>query len=402
MATTLTQIVENTSNLEPNNDTLNNIATSKATAFGEQKVAIYQAETAWKFPDNINSRLITSTVANGGTVTHNGSFAVLSTSAANNGSARIQTKKVIRYAPGIGGNVKFTAIFDTPQVGSTQIIGIGNDVDGLFIGYNGTDFGILRRSNSVDNWTIIDQPFDGFNPQLGNVYQILFQWLGFGEIRYYVEIPSLGSFSIASKIQYANTTTDVSLRNPTLPLMAEVKNNGNTFDIILKTPSATAGLDGNPDNQALVTIDGLSVLDTAYTTPGVEVPILTLRNNVDYAGGAGNNRTPLRIDTISLAASNTNVRSVVFKLVLNGNLTGASYSDISANTTPGQEDTTATAISGGSLNFPFTVIANTSSKEVDLIGKKIDLAPGDTLTVTAMASVNISQLSVGISYANLF
>ena len=122
------------------------------TAFGEMLVGNQTPLIQLSFPYNINTDLVTTSTAGSGTVTQADSYAVLSTGAAINSTADLTTNQVVHYRPGQGISVFFTSIFTAGAAGSTQIIGIGDAVDGFFYGYNGTSFGILHRNNSVDTW----------------------------------------------------------------------------------------------------------------------------------------------------------------------------------------------------------------------------------------------------------
>ena len=57
--------------------------------------------------------------------------------------------------------------------------------------------------------------FPDLNPQMGNVYQIQFQYLGFGAISFYVESSITGEFELAHQIEFANNNTTPSVSNPT-------------------------------------------------------------------------------------------------------------------------------------------------------------------------------------------
>ena len=48
---------------------------------------------------------------------------------------------------------RFTAIFATATSNTNQYVGIGDDNDGYFIGYQGTSFGIMRRTNGAETFT---------------------------------------------------------------------------------------------------------------------------------------------------------------------------------------------------------------------------------------------------------
>jgi len=69
------------------------------------------------------------------------------------------------------------------------LFGAGDDVDGLFFGFNGTSFGIMTRNDSVDTWVAQadwnGDKMDGtggasnptgqnLDPTKGNVYHINF------------------------------------------------------------------------------------------------------------------------------------------------------------------------------------------------------------------------------------
>lgn len=127
-------------------------AAQRLGAFGEVLVAPISPQTAWRFDYGTapNTRLYTTTTANGGTATLAESQLHLQTSANVAGLARLQTLRRLRYLPGMGGVVRFTAVFGTPKANSRQIVGIGDTQDGFFFGYNGTSFGVFRRRAGVD------------------------------------------------------------------------------------------------------------------------------------------------------------------------------------------------------------------------------------------------------------
>lgn len=87
----------------------------------------------------------TATVENTGT----GYEFVCTTGTDVGGYGLIRSLRAVRYRPGQGLIMRFTARFDTPVANSTQRAGgvtIGNE---LTFGYNGTDFGILIRNSGA-------------------------------------------------------------------------------------------------------------------------------------------------------------------------------------------------------------------------------------------------------------
>lgn len=369
---------------------------SQATAFGELKVAEYDLIAAWLFPYNINSELIIQTTDNGGTVTQSGSFAVLQTSTATDGRAKIETRKALRYQTGIGGLVTFTATFTEGVANSLQVVGLGDDEDGFFFGYQDTVFGIFRRNGGVDNFTAISDwsegIFSAFDPTLLNVYRIQFQWLGAGEIRFYVEDPDLGAFVLAHRIKYAGTDTDVTIQNPSLPIIAEVVNQGNATNLTVRTPSASAGLEGDADNPALkITRSVFGTNDNVGTS--LE-PIVSLRNPATYQGAT--NRLTLRgLLWTPASTGNGNDLGSCF-LIRDATLTGASFSAVDANATPAESDTSATGITGGTT-LATVVLGTIDSKAIPIKDLDIAIRPGETLTIAGLATGG-PRISAGLTF----
>jgi hypothetical protein len=356
---------------------------STITAFGEMKVADYEPIAAWTFPYNINQFLVTGDVSNGGSVTHSGSFAIVSTGTAANGSSTIRTRKAIRYQPRLSGQIAFTATYTQGLANSLQIVGYGDEVDGFFFGYDGEQFGILRRNNGVDLWTVqqdwSEGVFGDYDPTQLNVYQIQFQWLGAGEIRFYIEDPEVGGFVLVHRIKIANSGSDVSIQNPSLPISVFVENTGNTSDIVVRTPSASGGLEGRAENQSLRIVQGAAGLENIA---GTVEPILSVQNPLIYQGIA--NRLSTRPTLLTIATAGTGNTLVQFFVTLNSTLTGAAFTAIDPNASPVESDTTATAVLGGRF-ITGTQIPIQDKLVIDLSSIDITIEPGDILTVAALS-----------------
>ena len=156
------------------------------------------------------------TTASSGTVISSPPFAVVSTGLSPTGSAFFQSKYSSHYRTGEGVAVVFTSIFTSGTGGSVQYVGLGDSQDGFFFGYNGEIFGILYRKGTygvtVTQVTVTDtwipqvswnqDPFNGtgasgvvLDPTKGNVYKIQMEWLGFGDINFFIENPNNGDFT---------------------------------------------------------------------------------------------------------------------------------------------------------------------------------------------------------------
>lgn len=354
------------------------------SAFGELNTAPLTPMAAWTFAYNINTDMVTASTANGGAVTQATGQAALSTGTAADGSAVLRTNRVLRYTPGAGAVARFTARFTPGVAGSQQAIGIGDANDGFFFGYDGAAFGILRRANGVDYWTPktawnIAQP--DFDVTLGNIYQVRFQWLGFGAITFSMEDPITGRLMPVHIIRYANSSTATSVLNPTLPLRAEVANTGNETAVVLHTPSGGAFTEvALPD-----TTNPLDILRTdsvQYTTTGsANVNVVTYRNKATYATQV--NRIPMT-PRYWQGGNLTDNGSIVFTVYRNATFVSGTltYADVNVTNSPIEKATDALEISGGSV---VGVIASgtTEALLLDVRAMGIVILPSETLTIAA-------------------
>jgi hypothetical protein len=383
----------------------------QSAAFGEVLVAQPTPIAGWTFAYNVNVDLVKSTTTGSGTVTHSEGKALLNTTAATSSSASIETIRVARYIPGQGGLARFTAHFTEGVAGSTQIIGVGDASNGFFFGYNGAQFGVLRRRDGVDTWTSQDEwnvrqmhktteDLFQINPTLGNVYQIRYQWLGYGMVTFGVEDPRYGDFVPVHTIQYANSSVDTTVLNPTFPVYAYVANTTNATAITLGTPSAMAFTEGVVQEPApphpLVFTRTLTAAKTGVTT---ETNIITLKNQATWQTLA--NRISVQLTSLSVAVDVTGSSNVVLRLTKNTTLGGTpSYADVSANTSPVQYDTAGTTLTGGTVAFASTLISD-DSRIVDLRPFGIVVYPGDIVTVSVAAS-NATASDVAVTWQELF
>lgn len=383
-------------------------ASNNQTAFGELQVANLTPVAGWTFAYNVNTDLVTPAVTGSGTVTHSDNFAVLSTTAATSSTAQISTILPVRYIPGQGALARFTAIFTPGVAGSTQLIGVGNSEDGLFFGYNGTDFGILRRRAGVDTWVTQanwDSKVDGVDTDWinaldftkGNVFEIQFQWLGFGQQNFLIENPSTGKLQKVHVIEYANANVETSIFNPTLPVLAYAENDTNDTNIVLKTPSAMGFCEGNifnPEPPHPLSLNRtLTNTKTGITT---ETNILTLHNKTTWSGV--NNRARVQLRNISVATEGT--KAVIVKLIKNTTLGGTpSYSDYNAVTSPIEYDTAGTTITGGQVVHAFVLSKEDAHVEnLDTYG--IYLNPDERLTISA-TSDSATEVLAAINWVDL-
>lgn len=118
----------------------------QASAFNEVLTAEPTPLIQLQFPYSVNPRLITALTAGTGAATVANSLLTCTTGGTTASDCLTRSVEAAKYHPGQGALVRFTAIFDAAGAAGTEaIIGIGNEEDGFFFGYNGTEFGILHR-----------------------------------------------------------------------------------------------------------------------------------------------------------------------------------------------------------------------------------------------------------------
>lgn len=372
-------------------------------AFGELLVANTTPKVLIHFPYNINTDIVTKTENASGTVTQSGQLAVISSGAATSSNASLQSNQVLEYHPGMGALARFTAIFTTGVAGNTQVAGVGDTTDGYFFGYNGTSFGIMSRVGSSDTW-IPQSQWNGnamlgnekfmqtIDPTKGNVYQIRYQWLGFGQIEFYIENEISGQFELVHRIRYANQNTVPSTNNPTFPFYAASLNTTNNTAVTVKIGSIGLYIEGieNTAGETRNAIDNTKTIST-------ETNILTIRNKSTFASKT--NRVYVQPDFLSAASEGT--KPVTLRIYVNATLGGVpSYTDISTNTSVIDYDTAGTTITGGTLVAVFT-LAKSDNVEQAFREFNFRLAPGQTMTFAAESTAS-NDVSVGISWAERF
>ncbi len=290
-------------------------------------------------------------------------------------------------ATAAGSTVIFTSWVSEVQTGTYSLSGATTAV-GTFAqtlaGVVATDTWVAQA-----NWNGADI-FDGnglsgvtLDPTKGNVYQIRFQYLGFGLITFYVEDPNDGEFHLIHSITYSNTNTAPSLDNPSLPICMSAINAANTSDLTVKSASMAVFIEGKFE----LTGPRRGVDASIVNATANEIPILTIRSAEVFQGGI--NRTATKILLTSVSAEHN--KPVGIKFYFNATLTDASFSSIGSESTI-EQDTSATAFSGGL--FVFTIeLGRTGNQIVDLTKNFLDgpIVPGGTLTATIAPTSGVNS-----------
>jgi len=370
-------------------------------AFGDLETMEMTPVCHLSFCTGIRNQLINSSTVNGGSIDTNASRLRLQTGTNSDGSAIVSSVKPVGYRPGQGITARMTPSFNTSASNSKQLFGMGNDVDGYFWGYNGTQFGIFHRYNSNDtfiaqtSWNADTCDGNGaseftLDPTKGVPMMIKYPFLGYGNIRFFIQNPETSGWILAHTIKYANSNVNVQLTNPILNVYGQVINSGNTSDLTMYIGSVGIFINGPKIylGPQFGTENGKSL------SASTETHILTLKNCSNINSSV--NRGLIRLRYMSILSQGGN-GYIVIRFKRSCTLTNPTFSPISASTadngmslTNAQStisvDTVAT-ISGGTTIFNSN--SNTSNQHaVDLTPFDIFLAPSETLTVTALSTAS--------------
>ena len=230
------------------------------------------------------------------------------------------------------------------------------------------------------------------NPQMGNVYQIGFQYLGFGNARFGMEDPETGRFFDFHQIKNTNSRTSPVLKNPNVNILATSANIGGTTPSSLKTVSMagyTEGIIRNLDPKFSKTID-FTNLGTSYKA------IAVIKANRVFLNGSSFGE----IDLLKIATSNEATgKTLQVSLFLN-----EVVSD-DVNFINVDENNSITSVATGSLTFspsgaPFyNLIAGPNSSEVHEF-KDFDFVfgPGQQVVVAAKFSNGSGNGTISINW----
>ena len=389
------------------------------TAFGDLRVAELSPIFQYSFEYTVdNTELNINETTNGGTITQANAMAIVSSSTTTGSTAHLESKRQAKYRSGLGGLVRFTALFETGGVAATdQYMGIrdedGSSVifkNGFAIGYDGETFGFHRFQNDVQisvdlaDW---DDPLDGtglsemtIDLAKLNVWEIRFQYLGAGAATLWVESDTTGHFVLVHSIQYANSGTTPLIHMPNFHVTLAVDNKATTTDLVIKTGSFAYFVEGKTEPILIHQPQQSTGIQTkaAVTT---EVALFTMRNKATYASKTNFIELELERLSGSLEASSANNLGSI-RLIQNATLGGTpSYADINTTDSVVDLDIAGTTVTGGKELMSDALAGKNDRITENLLPYKFILAPGGTITV-AGTSVNSATIKASLLWKELF
>ena len=401
------------------NNSLVVTAAEPSTAFGSLDVSQDTPTCQVDFIYGINTSLTSNTTASGGLVQWYNGMANVATVATVSSSASLSSQRYVRYRPGEGVKGRWTAMFTTGVAGNTQLAGLASGTtDGLFWGYNGTSFGIMYRNRSVDTW--IPQASWNVDPMMGgplsasgqildptklNVFQIKFQYLGGGNMFFYVLNSYTGRFVLVHLIRNANSATQTNFRNPSMNMLWTTYNSASSTAVCKVSGGSCAMF-----VEGVRTFLGPLFSEDAYLSavPNTTLTsVLAVRNATTFNGIA--NRAFIHLRSVSVAINGGTTATIVILRIIRNYTSGPTVfvplNGTTANNgvtiTNGQScassnvtaPTSYVTVSGGTQIFS-TVVSATSLVIFDLTPYDISIFPGDTISFAAFGTASTPLVGV--------
>lgn len=328
--------------------------TSGATdAFARMRTS----EPAVLFSDKsiINNDLLWSTNATGTGTVDEANMAAASTldlTVGTDSGASIvrQSRQRHVYQPGKSQLILATGIL-TPKTNVRSRFGYFSSDNGLFIEADGTNINLVKRSGSsgsvVDtaiaqaSWNI--DPMDGTGPSgttmdfsTAFILFIDFEWLGVGIARMGFVID--GTIIYTHAFKHANVLNTTYMGSGTLPVRYEIENTGVPASSTSLTQICVSVIsEGGQEESGVVKVVDTGTNTTSVADNNLWNPVLSVRMNPAAIHA--------NVDVITSEILSTNKTDLSYRLIFNGTLTGASWTNQQGTIT--QSDTAASSITGG-------------------------------------------------------
>lgn len=231
------------------------------------------------------------------------------------------------------------------------------------------------------------------NIATGNVYQVQFQWLGFGGIIFKIENENTGRFHTVHQIQYANNNTTPSIQNPTLPMFVHVDNGSTTTNVSVSTSSMAAFTEGVVSTTVSGLQIGLSGSKSGDLT--TETSVLAIKNKPIFQGTANRVEWAGKLLTFAATGAGAN-KATTLRVTVNPILGGdPSFADVATATSVIATDTAGTTLTGGNVVATFSFGKTVEAFVLDLSTFTVDIPPSALVVVSVDLDAGTSDVEVG-------
>lgn len=252
-----------------------------------------------------------------------------------------------------------------------------------------------------DNWNVESLKGTGatsfnLNPQKGNVYEIAFQYLGYGAIDFKLETQvgnNNPNFTTVHSINYQNRNVLPSFRNPAFPFTASAYSYGSTTNMELKTASFAGFIEG----EKVLNGPAFSFTETSTAVAASAWKALfTVKNSYIFQGKT--NQTVINILNVNGAAKAN--QPTTFVLIKNGALTGNPvFNRYSTNSSCLYDNSATNVIFNENEQEIFSFsLGDAGQQSFNLEDFGILLQPGESITVAARtAAATASYVSASLN-----
>jgi hypothetical protein len=396
-------------------------------AFGDRVVASIDPKAGLLYSYKLQPQLLRTEVTAAGTATYSSAGYVFGTALAVGDAFAIESRRVLRYVPGIGVVARFAPVFNGQihhdETGTQKALaGIGNAENGYFLGWVNGKFSYVRRKGSVDTVT----PYDSFNvdpllnghgqsgvdyagtkPGLPNYWHesgvpmaIRFQYLGFGQIELMVESQKTGRLETVHTEDYSGTVGAPSVLLPHLRARIEgTRTADGTGGLIMLVSSMGLHNEGKVDDDFYATEWSESNVISVTTT---ELPIISFRNETSF--NSQTNMIPSLFKQIGVAATVDSgaPRMVTFRAYRGSTtavaaaLTGEAFAAVHADSVM-SIDTTATAVNVAGLTKVWEHRLPVPGHTLTEVVPDIDLVPDESIIFTGQLQTGTGNADMGMS-----
>lgn len=291
-----------------------------------------------------------------------------------------------------------TGLWDADQIGSTVILSASSDGAKLgaysYVHASSTGTitqnkqGVTKSSTHIPKASWNRDTMASLDPTKGNVYQISYPYLGFGSPRFFVKEKG-GEFKLVHVLEYENTYTIPSLRQPSLRFGIYSASIGTTTDVPVYCASAALFVEGEvKKTRNPRAFSHTQSVTTAFTN------ILTIRNRRTYNFIFNQ----VEIEPIHLSVSSESNQNVLIEVRTNATFSGdTNFANVGSNLVS-DADITANTVSGGTLLAAFTVGAKGTLSE-PLVPFEIRVPPSLAITISAkVTSGAASNVTATLTY----
>jgi hypothetical protein len=272
-----------------------------------------------------------------------------------------------------------------------------------------TDVWIPQTSWNIDTMNELGPSGANLVPTNLNVFQIRYKWLGAGSISFMIEDPNTGKSIEFHKIIWTNQNTQPHIANPSLKIGFVAYNlvGGATSQVEVKGASMMIGVDGKREVNRLPRSVSVykSGLSNDNNDPDDIHHIVSILNPLVINDKINTRELILNTASLSAIASSPTIFKVLFDVQLSNELLTAPvipvYSSLPetnalVSTTEGYIDgsqytalTSSALVGGGQAG---------GQKDLDLNQYNIVIPAGSSITIGAVSSSNITQLSAAITW----